>query len=159
MQKIKNIMAKFMVVLCLSFIITPTVTLPNNISAVATVQAAYSKETIYSVQEALNNNGYKCGTPDGIIGKKTKAAIKEYQKDNDLKVTGSINKTLLKLLGITETKASASSSSTKKESTVYVTRTGSKYHRSSCRYLRQSKISISLSEAKKYYDPCSVCKP
>lgn len=45
------------------------------------------------------------------------------------------------------------------ETTVYVTKTGSKYHRSSCRYLKKSKIPISLSEAKKSYSPCSVCNP
>lgn len=43
--------------------------------------------------------------------------------------------------------------------TVYVTNTGSKYHRSGCQYLRKSKIPISLSDAKKSYDPCSKCKP
>jgi hypothetical protein len=46
-----------------------------------------------------------------------------------------------------------------KEITVYVTRTGTKYHRGSCRYLSQSKIPMPLSEAKRSYDPCSVCKP
>ncbi len=45
------------------------------------------------------------------------------------------------------------------ESTVYITRTGEKYHRSSCSYLRSSKISISLTDAKRGYSPCSVCKP
>lgn len=45
------------------------------------------------------------------------------------------------------------------EETVYVTRTGSKYHRSSCQYLRRSRIPVSLKEAKQSYDPCSVCKP
>jgi endonuclease YncB( thermonuclease family) len=43
--------------------------------------------------------------------------------------------------------------------TVYVTRTGSKYHRSSCQYLRRSRIPVSFKEAKQSYDPCSVCKP
>ena len=43
--------------------------------------------------------------------------------------------------------------------TVYVTRTGSKYHRSGCRYLRKSKIAISLEEARRSYEPCSVCNP
>lgn len=41
---------------------------------------------------------------------------------------------------------------------VYITRTGSKYHRSRCRYLRSSKIKVKLSEAKaKGLEPCSVC--
>ena len=43
--------------------------------------------------------------------------------------------------------------------TVYITRTGSKYHRSSCRYLKYSKEPISLEKAKQSYEPCSVCRP
>jgi hypothetical protein len=44
--------------------------------------------------------------------------------------------------------------------TVYITKTGEKYHVGSCSYLRQSKISISLSEAKRLgYTPCSRCNP
>ena len=44
--------------------------------------------------------------------------------------------------------------------TVYVTKTGSKYHNDGCRYLSQSKISIDLSAAiAKGYGPCSICKP
>ena len=43
--------------------------------------------------------------------------------------------------------------------TVYITRTGAKYHRSSCRYLRYSKIPVSLEKAKQSYGPCSVCRP
>lgn len=44
--------------------------------------------------------------------------------------------------------------------TVYITNNGSKYHTSGCRYLRKSKIPISLSSAKAHgYTPCSVCRP
>jgi len=45
------------------------------------------------------------------------------------------------------------------ESTVYVTRTGKKYHRAGCRYLSRSMIPISLEDAQAEYDPCSVCDP
>lgn len=41
--------------------------------------------------------------------------------------------------------------------TVYVTDTGSKYHRDGCQYLHSSKNPISLEEAEKYYSPCSKC--
>jgi endonuclease YncB( thermonuclease family) len=41
---------------------------------------------------------------------------------------------------------------------VYVTKTGSKYHRAGCRYLK-SVIPIKLSEASSRYTPCSVCNP
>jgi len=44
--------------------------------------------------------------------------------------------------------------------TVYITKTGGKYHRSSCSYLRRSKIIISLKDAcARGYTPCSRCNP
>lgn len=43
--------------------------------------------------------------------------------------------------------------------TVYVTKTGEKYHLGGCRYLSKSKIPISLGEAQRQYSPCSVCRP
>ncbi|MFH1231012.1 MAG: thermonuclease family protein [Planctomycetota bacterium] len=49
--------------------------------------------------------------------------------------------------------------STDESTTVYVTRTGTKYHRADCKYLSKSKIPISLKEAKTKYQPCSVCNP
>ena len=42
--------------------------------------------------------------------------------------------------------------------TVYVTKSGKKYHSASCHYLAKSKIEISLADAQaKGYTPCSVC--
>ena len=44
--------------------------------------------------------------------------------------------------------------------TVYITKTGKKYHRDGCRYLRQSRIPVTLKDAKANgYTPCSVCRP
>lgn len=44
--------------------------------------------------------------------------------------------------------------------TVYKTKTGDCYHRDNCRYLRKSKIAISLTEAKQEgLRPCSICNP
>jgi len=46
------------------------------------------------------------------------------------------------------------------ESNVCVTKTGNKYHRCSCHYLRSSSIEISLEQAKENgYTACSVCRP
>ncbi len=45
-------------------------------------------------------------------------------------------------------------------SIVFITNTGKKYHSSGCRYLKDSKIEISISDAQSQgYDPCGVCKP
>ncbi|MBT1688266.1 DUF5763 domain-containing protein [Dawidia soli] len=44
--------------------------------------------------------------------------------------------------------------------TVYVTKTGKKYHDAYCRYLSHSKIEIDLAKALELgYDACSVCNP
>lgn len=45
------------------------------------------------------------------------------------------------------------------EPTVYVTNSGSKYHRDGCRHLAESKIAIPLSSAKANYEPCGTCNP
>ena len=42
---------------------------------------------------------------------------------------------------------------------VFVTKTGEKYHRESCRSLSKSKIEISLKEAVPRYGPCKNCQP
>jgi len=43
---------------------------------------------------------------------------------------------------------------------VYVTNTGQKYHRASCRHVSQSCLPISIMDAKsRGYQPCGVCKP
>lgn len=43
---------------------------------------------------------------------------------------------------------------------VFITNSGKKYHRSTCQYLKKSKIGISLKEAKrKGFTPCKKCKP
>jgi hypothetical protein len=43
--------------------------------------------------------------------------------------------------------------------TVYVTKTGKKYHRAGCRSLAKSAIAMKLKDAAKSYSPCKVCKP
>lgn len=53
-----------------------------------------------------------------------------------------------------------SKSDPESDSEVYITRTGSKYHLDECRYLRESKIPISLEDAKEQgYTPCKACDP
>ena len=46
------------------------------------------------------------------------------------------------------------------EITVYITKSGKKYHKEDCAFLSKSKIAISLSQAKKRgFTPCKICKP
>lgn len=59
---------------------------PNNLRLVTyakpnTVKAtALSKNSIKDVQTKLNAIGYSCGTPNGMAGKNTKAAVTSFQK-------------------------------------------------------------------------------
>lgn len=54
----------------------------------------------------------------------------------------------------------ACASSPSEAQTVYITKTGSKYHRASCQYLRKSQYPITIKEAvDRGYEPCSVCDP
>ena len=56
-----------------------------------------------------------------------------------------------------ETNAAASNDNTSQK--VYITRTGSKFHRDGCSYLK-SRIESTVSEAKAMgLGPCSRCKP
>lgn len=51
-----------------------------------------SKVTPKSIQTTLKNAGFYSGTIDGKIGKKTREAIKEFQKANGLKADGIVGK-------------------------------------------------------------------
>lgn len=42
---------------------------------------------------------------------------------------------------------------------VYITDSGTKYHREGCRSLRSSKNAVSREDARKRYGPCGICRP
>lgn len=42
---------------------------------------------------------------------------------------------------------------------VFITASGMKYHREGCRFLNKTKLPIPLEDARKKYQPCSVCNP
>lgn len=78
--------------------------------------AYYSERTVYrsaprvstsfegslaaDVQEALKRRGYYRGGIDGDIGPASRSAIRAYQSDRGLSVTGRIDRSLLEALGI-----------------------------------------------------------
>ena len=60
----------------------------------------------------------------------------------------------------TTTAAPKKSAASNENVTVYITRTGAKYHSAGCRYLSRSSIPISLKDVvARGYTPCSVCNP
>ena len=58
-----------------------------------------SQDDIYKVQKRLAELGYEPGPADGIMGRMTKKAIKNFQKDNDLPPTGKIDNDTKNKLG------------------------------------------------------------
>jgi localization factor PodJL len=54
--------------------------------------------TISSVQRILNAQGFDAGTPDGILGENTVAAIRAFQEAEGLDVTGQIDGELVQAL-------------------------------------------------------------
>lgn len=71
---------------------TRKVTVPaNNVTAA---------DKVRSVQEALRAEGHDIGVSDGILGNRTSAALREYQRNNNLTVTGKINQETLDRLGL-----------------------------------------------------------
>jgi len=63
--------------------------------------AAYRAwQNILRVQRALEKEGVYKGDADGMMGEATEAAIRRYQEQNGLSVTGKIDDTLLQSLGL-----------------------------------------------------------
>lgn len=52
------------------------------------VPPALSYQQVWALQEALNAQGFDCGTPDGFPGTKTQAAIRQYQASAGLPQDG-----------------------------------------------------------------------
>ncbi|HEY0077042.1 MAG TPA: YCF48-related protein [Pyrinomonadaceae bacterium] len=72
-------------------------------SATQTTNAASSTsnvETVKRAQEALNVAGYDVGTPDGVAGTRTVAALRKFQTDKRIPVSGKLDEPTLAALGL-----------------------------------------------------------
>lgn len=59
-----------------------------------------SDDVVRRAQQALERAGYEIGTPDGQLGPRTIAALKRFQTDRYLAVSGQLDETTLAALGI-----------------------------------------------------------
>lgn len=62
--------------------------------------AAVNNEVVLQAQQALRNGGYHLGEPDGKPGPSTTAAVKKFQTDRHLPVTGKLDAITLAALGV-----------------------------------------------------------
>ena len=73
----------------------------NYISSVVEVaSAALSTSQVKTIQTKLKRWGYYTGAVDGIYGPKTKAAVKSFQKKNGLTADGIVGKKTAAALGM-----------------------------------------------------------
>lgn len=67
-----------------------------------------NKDMVKQVQEKLKDNNFSVGKVDGIYGPKTRSALMDYQRSEDLNVTGRLNRETLDSLGIDSSNFSSS---------------------------------------------------
>lgn len=68
-----------------------------------------SSSEMKQVQEKLKSEGLYKGQIDGIEGPETKQALEQYQKQQNLQQTGSLDQETLDKLGVSQTEGSGSS--------------------------------------------------
>lgn len=73
---------------------------PDTPTAPAQPTADPSRATVERVQKALVSAGYGPITVDGIYGSETAGAIRRYELDHGLSVTGKVSPTILSRLGV-----------------------------------------------------------
>jgi peptidoglycan hydrolase-like protein with peptidoglycan-binding domain len=60
----------------------------------------YSQSQVRAAQQQLKNDGYYTGAIDGVDGTMTRTAIRHYQRDNNLAVSGRLDKQARDKLGV-----------------------------------------------------------
>ena len=70
----------------------------TKVSTTAMGHTAWTKEQVEEAQEGLAKGGYYKGKPTGMYDRKTRHALRAYQKANKLPVTGRLNNELLEKL-------------------------------------------------------------
>lgn len=65
---------------------------PNKVNTSTSSSQSKTRKQNKKYQKMLNKLGYSCGTPDGVLGAKSKKSIRKFQRKNKLSVTGSLNK-------------------------------------------------------------------
>ena len=74
------------------------VVVPDAWRAAPTMAAEDMKKAVRNVQAILNKNGFDAGSPDGVMGRKTRQAIMKFQTSVGQKATGEIDDALVKEL-------------------------------------------------------------
>jgi len=69
------------------------------------------REQVRAVQQALKDKGHDPGTVDGVMGPKTRSALRDFQKKEGIKDTGRLDQETMSKLGVEGAKTSGGGSS------------------------------------------------
>lgn len=134
--------------------------MPIQADAAKTVKLNKSSMTLYvgsssQLKVRNTNKKVKWSSSKSSVATVTQGGKVKAKKQGSCKVTAKVSGKN----HVCKITVKKKTSTTKKHITyVYVTDTGSKYHRAGCRYLWNSKRKVSLSSAKSFgYTACSVC--
>jgi peptidoglycan hydrolase-like protein with peptidoglycan-binding domain len=73
----------------------PDTTKVSSAARSGATHAVWTREQVKEAQQGLAKAGYLKGRADGVYGKRTRNAIRKYQKANKLPVTGRLDQDLL----------------------------------------------------------------
>ena len=79
------------------------VAIPKNWRGKSSTQSSSAtslNDQVKKAQALLNQRGFSVGSPDGLLGPKTKRAIMEFQRSAGLPITGKIDSKLLQALDV-----------------------------------------------------------
>lgn len=66
----------------------------------AAVASGYDRQMVRQAQEKLKEQGYNAGAADGVYGPKTRAALKDFQRSQNIDPSGRLDEETLAGLGI-----------------------------------------------------------
>ena len=72
----------------------------NVVVKTETIQDTLDTQQVVELQKALKARGYYRGTADGVWGDNTEMAVRNFQRDNGMAATGSLNGRALEMLGV-----------------------------------------------------------
>lgn len=97
MNKRKFNLSFFLITICIACV---------GLSSEIVYSQSHDKATVFKTQKKLQELGYNPGPLDGIWGKKTKSALKRFQHDNSLFMTGKLDSITKEKLSIISLKKS-----------------------------------------------------
>ena len=142
---------------------TPTIATTSTPTAAPTAEPWSLKpgdrgDEVQKLQLRLISLGYLSGSADGIYGEGTEYAVRAFQRTAGLNQTGVCDENTATVM---KSESAPVAPTPTPEPTVYISPTGNKYHRQSCRTIDLNTArSGPLSRAKEMgYTPCGVCNP